>query len=226
MMRLRGKPWAAAEVQDNPLRMAEPEQYKGKWQTVFGNENGICIEIGCGKGQFINETARRNPQMNFIAIEREQKIIAMAMKSARSGETLPANLRFIWGDAQKLNEYFADGELSRVYINFCDPWRNRVKWHKRRLTHHNYLAVYARLSTHGELFFKTDSEDLFRFSCRELRENGWTLRNTTDDLHNSTYAADNVMTEYETRFHGMGMPVYRLEAEVQINTLGTPSRTL
>ena len=213
MMRLRGKPWAADEVNTNPLRMAEPEQYKGTWSAVFSNANGICVEIGCGKGQFILETARRNPDMNFIALEREQKIIAMAMKAARGGEELPANLRFIWGDAQKLSDYFADGELARVYINFCDPWRNRIKWHKRRLTHRNYLDVYQRLMRQGELFVKTDSQDLFRFSARELRETGWTLRHVTEDLHNSAFAADNVMTEYETRFHGMGLPVYRLEAK-------------
>jgi len=218
MMRLRGKPWAAAEVSENPLRMVEPEQYKGKWKTVFGNENGICVEIGCGKGQFIRETALRNPNLNFIAIEREQKIIAMAMKAARSGEALPTNLRFIWGDAQKLSAYFADGELVRVYINFCDPWRNRIKWHKRRLTHRNFLAVYRRLMHQGELFFKTDSVDLFRFSARELRETDWMLRHVTEDLHNSEFATDNVMTEYETRFHGMGMPVYRLEAKDQTTT--------
>jgi len=211
MMRLRGKAWAAEEVASNPLRAVTPEDHKGAWHLLFGNANPICVEIGCGKGAFIAETARRNPNLNFIAIERESKIIAMAMKSARSGEESPQNLRFILGDAKRLREYFNDGELHRIYINFCDPWRNRIKWHKRRLTHRGFLDTYKVLTNSGELFFKTDSEDLFRFSARELRETGWTLRNVTEDLHNSGFEG-NVMTEYETRFHGMGLPIFRLEA--------------
>jgi len=214
MMRLRGKPWAAGEVQANPLHIAEPTSMQGKWHALFGNNNGICVEIGCGKGAFILETALRNPQLNFIAIEREQKIIAMAMKAARTCDTPLTNLRFIWGDANKLSTYFADAELQRIYINFCDPWRNRIKWHKRRLTHRGYLEVYKRLTAHSELFFKTDSEDLYRFSARELRETGWTLRNTTEDLHNSGFEG-NIMTEYETRFHESGLPIYRLEAYIE-----------
>jgi len=213
MMRLRGKPWAAGEIAANPLHVASPAGHKHKWGELFGNTNGICIEIGCGKGAFIIETAKRHPELNFIAIERETKIIAMAMKAARGeeGTPLPANLRFILGDARFLRDYFAANELCRVYINFCDPWRNRIKWHKRRLTHRGFLAVYKELTNKGELFFKTDSEDLFRFSARELRETGWALRHVTEDLHNSGFEG-NVMTEYETRFHGMGLPVFRLEA--------------
>jgi len=211
MMRLRGKAWAAGEIVSNPLHVTDPATQKNNWRTLFGNDKPICVEIGCGKGSFIIETARRNPDLNFVAIERESKIIAMAMKAARSGEMPPDNLRFILGDAQKLTDFFAPGELCRVYINFCDPWRNRIKWHKRRLTHRRFLATYSDLTARGELFFKTDSEDLFRFTMRELRETGWQLRNVTADLHNSGFIG-NVMTEYETRFHNLGMNVFRLEA--------------
>ena len=218
MMRLRGKAWATEEIATNPLHQSAPEQQKGKWHALFGNSNGICVEIGCGKGTFIIETARRNPNLNFIAIERESKIIAMAMKSARNSEILPVNLRFILGDAKRLREYFNDGELFRIYINFCDPWRNRIKWHKRRLTHRSFLEVYKTLTNSGELFFKTDSEDLFRFSARELRETGWALCNVTEDLHNSGFA-DNIVTEYEARFHSMGLPIFRLEASAQPPTI-------
>lgn len=194
----------------------EPCLFKGKWANRFDNKNDIHLEIGCGKGGFIAEMAMQNKNINFIGMERSRKIIAMALKTAEENG-LPENLLFINGDASDLYDYFEENELKRIYINFCDPWRNRSKWFKRRLTHRIFLAKYANVMDNGQIFFKTDNRELFDFSLREFTDTGWTTKNVTYDLHyagNDAYVPliENVMTEYEKRFVEKGMPIYRLEA--------------
>lgn len=122
------------------------------------------------------------------------------------------NIRFFIADVSDLADFFEPDEIKRIYINFCDPWENKKKWAKRRLTHKNFLNLYESLFQNGgEVFFKTDNKHLFEFSLEEFSEKGWVLENVSRDLHNSGYS-DNVMTEYEEKFSGMGMPIYRLEA--------------
>jgi len=208
-MRSRKKPWAENEVATNEKVISEPEKLKGKWREYFGNENPIHMEIGSGKGRFIVETATRNRNINYISVERQKHVIVMGMRAARE---LDISLGFIIGDVEDLQDYFDEGEIKRIYINFCDPWQNRKKWHKRRLTHKNFLEMYKKLmNNHGEIFFKTDNTELFEFSLNQLSENGFRLSNITLDLHNSDYEG-NVMTEYEEKFSKSGMPIYRCEA--------------
>lgn len=209
-MRLRKKLWAEKEITTNDKMIKQPDELKGNWHKFFKNDNPIHIEIGCGKGRFINENAIRNPNVNYIAIEREDKIIAMALKLARENGS-PQNIAFIISDAKELQNYFSPGEIRRIYINFCDPWHRKKKWFKRRLTHRNFLQMYESLLGSGEVFFKTDNMKLFEFSLNEFSEMGWRLKNILLDLHNSEYGG-NIMTEYEERFSEMGMPIYRLEA--------------
>lgn len=215
-MRLRSKPWAEAMLENSGNHVAEPHSLKGKWADRFGDKNEIHLEIGCGKGGFITEMALRNPNVNFIGFERSRKILAMALRNAEQIGS-PANLLFINGDASDLCDYFAENELTRIYINFCDPWRNRNKWFKRRLTHRIFLDKYANITNGGSIFFKTDNRALFDFSLDEFTACGWILKNVSYDLHNAgsdelaAPFADNVMTEYEKRFLEMGMPIYRAE---------------
>ncbi|MFR4977523.1 MAG: tRNA (guanosine(46)-N7)-methyltransferase TrmB [Butyricicoccus sp.] len=190
------------------VMVEDPRAQRGGWKQLFGNENPIRLEIGCGKGRFILENARRNPDVNFVAIEKEEGALIMATEKAVS-EDLP-NLRFLSFDAAALNEIFAPAEVSLIYLNFSDPWPpNRQR--KRRLTWRSFLAVYDEILTEdGAIFFKTDNQRLFEWSLGELCQNNWLLQNISLDLHHSDY--DNIMTEYEEKFSSQGYRIYRVEA--------------
>lgn len=186
----------------------EPVSHRGAWRALFGNGNPLHLEIGCGKGRFALEMARRYPEVNFLAIEREEGALVMAAEKAV--EAAKPNLRFLSFDAAALGDIFEDGEVDLIYLNFSDPWPpNRQR--KRRLTWRAFLAVYDRiLSEDGAIFFKTDNQRLFEWSLGEMCQYGWLLQNISLDLHNSDF--DNVMTEYEEKFSSQGSRIYRLEA--------------
>jgi len=205
-MRIRKKPWAPQELADNPLILRNPESYALKMPEYFGNDNPIHLEIGSGKGRFIIQCAARNPDINHIAMEREEQVMAIAARLARESD---GSLLFLNLDAQELLEYFKPGDISRLYINFCDPWHRRKKWAKRRLTHINFLSIYEKLEI-PEIYFKTDNRILFEFSINQFSEAGWLMKNISLDLHKSGME-DNIMTEYEEKFSAHG-PIYRLEA--------------
>ena len=208
-----------------PVLVSDPEQHKGQWRALFGNTNPLHLEIGCGKGRFIIETARRNPDINYLAIEREEGALIMATEKAME-LNLP-NLQFLDVDAAGLTNIFADGEIDRIYLNFSDPWPpNRQR--KRRLTHSNFLALYdCVLAKNGQVHFKTDNQHLFEFTLEEMCGYGWLIQNICLDLHNSEQ--DNIMTEYEEKFSKEGFRIYRLEAsrrdEDTLTRAHTPPRT-
>lgn len=192
------------------LWIRKPEEYIGKWNEEFANSNPIHLEIGCGKGKFICEMAQKYPEINFIALEVVKDVMVIAMEKA---EPLGLkNLRFIIADAANLCEYFEQGEINRIYLNFSDPWK-KSKQAKRRLTHKNFLDVYKKVINIGDMIcFKTDNQKLFEFSLNSFAQEEFKMSNITFDLHNSGFE-DNVMTEYETRFSEEGMPIYRVCAE-------------
>lgn len=210
-MRLRKKPWADQELNTNDRLIKFPEKNKGKWKEIFGNDNPIHIEIGTGKGQFLTTMSILNPNINYIAIERQTNVIVSALKKGRE-KGVGKNIVFFVADVKELLNYFEQDEINRIYINFCDPWPNKKKWAKRRLTHKNFLNLYESIfKSGGEIFFKTDNKFLFEFSLNEIADKGWRLHNISLDLHNSSFEG-NVKTEYEEKFSGKGMPIYRLEA--------------
>ena len=207
-MRARKKKWAPAELENNPRILRDLAAFEGKSvKDYFNNDHPIYLEIGCGKGRFITETSRRHPDINFVAIEREPTILAAAAR--RAEEINAGSLIFMLEDVDNLLDYFKPGDISRLYINFCDPWPGKKKWAKRRLTHDNYLAKYEALQI-PELFFKTDNIVLFEASLESFSRMHWTLQNVSLDLHKSNME-DNIMTEYEEKFSPHG-PIYRLEA--------------
>ncbi len=185
-----------------------PENVKEIFKT---DENRpTWLEIGCGKGSFVCQMAERHPDVNFIALERVADVAMLAMEKCKAAER--TNIRFIVGDVAKLWDMISDGAIDRIYLNFSDPWP-KAGHAKRRLTHRNFLAQYRRiLKPDGAVFFKTDNRGLFDFSVDEMREDGWRLQNLTYDLHNSEFAADNIMTEYEINFSQKGFPINRVEA--------------
>ncbi len=207
-MRMRRKPNLEKRMSEvSALTVETPEIYRGKWKESF-NFPKLAIEIGCGKGRFICETAKQNPDTLFVAIERDRNVIVMAAERAQKMEI--KNVRFVNIDASHLSEFFEDGEISRIYLNFSDPWP-KLKQAKRRLTHKNFLAEYDKvLGEDGEIFFKTDNEKLFEFSLNEMSGYGLILSNITFNLHATDMP--NVVTEYEERFSEQGMRIYRVEA--------------
>lgn len=188
----------------------EPKEKRGKWRALFGNDNPIHLEIGCGKGRFAIGMAEQHPDVNFIAVEREEGALIMAAERCQQ-QPLP-NLRFVSFDAAELREVFAPGEVDRIYLNFSDPWP-KDRHAKRRLTSDRFLAVYDKiLQPDGIIEFKTDNQDLFRYSLESIPEAGWQVTSHTFDLHHSDMAEGNVMTEYETKFSAEGKPICKLTA--------------
>lgn len=171
--------------------------------------NELHIEIGCGKGKFINELALKNPDVNYIAFEKNLDVLVLAAEKAKNAGV--SNVKFVPGDVSALGEAETETKCSRIYINFCDPWR-KTGHAKRRLTHSNFLNIYKNILVGGgEIFFKTDNKALFEFSLNSFSDFRLRLRNITLDLHNSGYEG-NIMTEYETLFSEKGNPIYRCEA--------------
>ncbi|MBQ7161151.1 MAG: tRNA (guanosine(46)-N7)-methyltransferase TrmB [Clostridia bacterium] len=170
----------------------------------------VTIEIGCGKGGFICEAAKREPDKQFVAVEICLDVAVLAAERVeREGIN---NVHFIVADAKTLPDYFDKGDVDRIYLNFSDPWPNSGQ-HKRRLTYRSFLTVYKSiLKDGGSVIFKTDNEKLFDFSLEEFTFCGFELRGVTRDLHGSEYNEGNIMTEYERNFSSRGFKINRVEA--------------
>ena len=170
------------------------------------------LEIGCGKGAFILGCAKRYPDRNFVAMEKISDVILLAAEKLKAENI--QNVKLINADASRLQEFFPDGSVSRIYLNFSDPWP-KDRHAKRRLTSHEFLARYEKiLKKDGTLEFKTDNKDLFDFSLEEMKNaEGWELTAFTYDLHHDVVLSEgNVMTEYEEKFSSIGNPICKMEA--------------
>lgn len=209
-MRLRKKPWVTEALNDYAdfVLRDEVAQHQGKWDSVFGRQAPLHVELGTGKGRFISELAERHPDINFIGIEAQQDVLFYAAKKVR--EKGLTNVRLLVFDINAIETIFAAAEVDRFYINFCDPWP-KARHAKRRLTHENFLNKYrGLLKADGVICFKTDNRPLFDFSVEEFTRLGLQVDALTYDLHNSGMP-DNIMTEYEAKFSGLGTPINRCE---------------
>jgi len=229
-MRLRKKPWvsgALEEYSDSVLikdllcaktlpaganlddeMQKTSERLQGHWHEIFGRKAPLHVELGTGKGKFISEMAERHPEINFVGIESQQDVLYYVAQKVRAKQL--TNVRLLVFDVTYLTEIFAPGEINRLYINFCDPWP-KGRHAKRRLTHRIFLDKYSIvLANGGEIFFKTDNKILFDFSLEQFAERDLVVDKVTFDLHKSDLV-DNVMTEYETKFSGMGTKINRCE---------------
>ena len=210
MMRLRHKAWAADYIKEHrDYVLADAKALKGKWQDVFDQAGPIHIELGMGKGQFIVEAAKQNPDINYIGIEQQTSVIVSALEKQVDLD-LP-NLKFLNENGQDLAQFFDQGEVDRIYLTFSDPWpKNRHE--KRRLTYKNFLAIYDQvLDESGSLHFKTDNRGLFEYSLVSFSHYGMVLDQVYLDLHQSDFVG-NIMTEYEEKFSAKGQPIYRVHA--------------
>lgn len=207
-MRLRNIKGADKIIENSNYVVINPEKYKGKWDSVFNNSNQIHIEIGMGKGNFIIQMAKNNPNINFIGIEMYDSVIVKAIQKLEK-ENLN-NIKLIRMDARLLEDVF-DKEINLIYLNFSDPWPKKRNA-KRRLTHHRFLNIYENIFKDKKvIYMKTDNTALFEFSLQSLSEFGYILKNISLDLHNSDYD-ENVLTEYEEKFSEKGIKINRLEA--------------
>ena len=207
-MRLRHNPKADIAVENSEYVEQDPKSRKGYWHEVFGNGNPIHIEIGMGKGQFLMTLASRNPDINFVGIERVPTVLYKALK--KQEELKLPNLKLMAFNADEINAVFEKDEVERIYLNFSDPWP-KDRHALRRLTSPRFLKLYDEfLAKDGFIEFKTDNRSLFDYSLEAAVEAGWKTRDITYDLHNSEYVEGNIMTEYEVRFSSMGIPINRV----------------
>ena len=186
-----------------------PESVLENPGSYFPADKPLHLEIGCGKGGFACGMSAKNPDVNFIAMERVADVACLALEKAmRAKDTRPDNLRFLIGDARNAAEWFPADSVDCLYLNFSDPWP-KTGYAKRRLTHRGFLEQYRIiLKDNGLLRLKTDNEGLFLFSLEEFEACGLTVEWKTNDLHASEKAADNIMTEYERNFSEKGQPIY------------------
>ncbi len=215
-MRLRHITGSEDYVAQSPYVTHDPETKKGQWQAFFGNDHPLHIEIGMGKGQFIEQMAILHPDINYIGIERYDTVLLKALKKRELRMSEGAELRnltFLSIDARLLADVFAPGEVDRIYLNFSDPWP-KDRQANRRLTSPVFMNIYTRfLASDGSLEFKTDNEGLFDYSLESIPEAGWTLTAVTRDLHHDPSMNEgNVMTEYEEKFSAKGNPIFKLTA--------------
>lgn len=227
-MRLRNIPRAESVLGASPYVIKNPSSCRGRWaENVFQSSSPIHIEIGMGKGQFLLTLAEQNPSVNYIGIERYSSVLLRAVEKlgesgTDSGDTAclkPAgrfqNLRFVCCDAAGLPDFFAPGEVSRIYLNFSDPWP-KARHARRRLTSREYFSRYDLiLARGGQVEFKTDNRALFDFSAEQLDSSDtWEIAGLTYDLHrDGSMCAGNVLTEYEARFSSAGTPICKLIAK-------------
>ena len=210
-MRLRNVPGSRETIAEHKLCILEEQPQAGKWQTIFGNDHPIYIEVGMGKGQFITTLAHQNPESNYIGIEKYSSVLVRALEKMDAMDNPPTNIRFIRMDAENICSMFEKDEVSRIYLNFSDPWP-KDRHAKRRLTSQEFLKRYDRiLKPDGYVEFKTDNKDLFQFSLEQVEPAGWHLDAFTWDLHNDEVLNQgNVMTEYEQKFSSMGNPICKM----------------
>jgi tRNA (guanine-N7-)-methyltransferase len=211
-MRLRKKWWVRPELEKNQVVVIDPKENKGRWSEAFGNGNDICLELGCGRGGFIAARAEEDIDKNFIGIDLKDEVLICAVQKVNDKEL--TNVRLIPMNISWVADIFGKDEISRVYINFCNPWP-KLRHNKRRLTHGRFLTLYKGfIKPESEIWFKTDDKGLFEDSIEYFKENGFDVTYLTYDLHNSGFDR-NVVTEYEAKFTSMGMNTMFLIAKLK-----------
>jgi len=210
-MRLRNITGSRELIGESEYVVHNIEDKKGHWKEFWGNDKPIHIEVGMGKGQFIIRLAKNNPDINYLGIEKYSSVLLRAIEKRELVEV--PNIMFIRMDAEAILTVFGKDEVSKIYLNFSDPWP-KERHVRRRLTSREFLQRYDRiLVPDGIIEFKTDNRLLFEFSLAEVEEAGWKLHCKTFDLHHEEEMNQgNVMTEYEEKFSAMGNPIYKLIA--------------
>ena len=234
-MRMKFKPWAREELETSPFYIDNPQEYKNKWKTVFEKEQVLHIELGCGKGSFIAKLSKQNQDINYIAVDLVDAMLGMAKRNVEAEyairkstdaekveneiekQKVVKNLKITRYDISRISDIFGkEDDIKRIYINFCNPWP-RGKHHKKRLTHIRQLEQYKEF-LNGEIFFKTDDDNLFEDSLKYFKESGYSVQKITYDLSNENNflnGEENIETEHEKMFKNEGIKIKALIAKVK-----------
>lgn len=216
-MRMRRKPWTEPVLANCAYFVERPSEHRNRWGECFKDIQPMHLEIGCGKGVATSRMAHENPGVNYIAIDEVRHVLAVAVRNtdAAYGDTPPGNIVYSAVDAMRIYDTFGpEDRIERIYIRFPNPWDERAKHHKRRLTHPRQLMQYRNFMTPGgEIWFKTDDAALFTASRRYLGECGFEIVYQTDDLHASGFTP-NYESEHELLFTGQGKAIRLLIARM------------
>jgi tRNA (guanine-N7-)-methyltransferase len=203
-MRQRRKPWALPYL----LEQANVKAIRSDNLPLLKIKKGTCLEIGVGKGDFINQLAQLNPRVNYIGVEIQPSVLAVAVKKTNDQNII--NVEYILGDASYLDQVLPSSKLKKIFINFPDPWP-KARHEKRRLTYKTMLDKYYKiLDSDGEIIVKTDNGDLYRYSLESFVENGYIIITKSDDYQ---LEKDDVATEYEKKFRNKGLKIHRIVAK-------------
>lgn len=208
-MRMRRKPWARPELEQCKFFIQKPSEYKGRWKEFFRNDNPIYMELGCGKGTFMAVHGSEHPDINYITVDIKDEVLVLAKRNIeeayKNKEHEIDNVALMSQEILLIDEMLnEDDVIERIYINFCNPWpKDRHK--KRRLTHTRQLEKYKKfLKKNGEIWFKTDDDELFEESLEYFKESNFKIEYITYDLHESGFEG-NVTTEHEDMFTAQGI---------------------
>lgn len=217
-MRMRRKAWTEPVLESCGFYIENPSAHRGQWRSFFNKEQPVHLEIGCGKSVATSKMACENQSINYIAVDEVRHVLAVSIRNVRAeyGDAEPQNIVFSAVNAEYIHDTFsAEDRIERIYINFPNPWDERKKHHKRRLTHPRQLMQYRDfLKAGGEIWFKTDNDALFDASKLYFRECGFEIVYLTDDLHASGFTP-NYVTEHEALYSGRGKNIHFLIAKMQ-----------
>ncbi|EGQ3422624.1 tRNA (guanosine(46)-N7)-methyltransferase TrmB [Staphylococcus pseudintermedius] len=209
-MRMRNKPWAESYLTEHNDIVDLEAVHAHQVSEWFERQQPIYIEVGSGMGKFITTLAQQNPHINYVAIERDKNVMIRVLDKVREHNL--TNIKLLCNDAVILTDYFRQGEVDRIYLNFSDPWPKK-RHAKRRLTYRSFLALYQQiLREDGELHFKTDNRGLFAYSLESMSQFGMYFTKINLNLHQED-EGDNIPTEYEHKFAEKGSRIYRMEAK-------------
>ena len=216
-MRIRHKPWAKPELEACSFYIADPQAKKGRWHKLFSDpEKPLYVELGCGKGGFISQAAPAHPEANFVAMDIKNEMLVLAKRKLEAAyseiDAVPDdNVRIAIQNIERIDLAWDENDRAdRIYINFCNPWP-KDRHNKRRLTHTRQLLNYKKF-LRGELWFKTDDDELFEESLEYFAEAGYKVKFITRDLHSET-GIENFVTEHEKMFSDEGKKIKFLIAE-------------
>ncbi len=220
-MRIRRRKWAKQELEEASFYIDDPTEYKGKWKNLFKNEDRpLYLELGCGKGNFISNLASSHLENNYIAADMIEAMLGLSKRNIENvyndKKLSIDNLFLIRMNAERITDVFSlEDVVDRIYINFCNPWP-RGKHKKRRLTHIRQLENYKTFlnKESGEIFFKTDNDELFEESIKYFEDSGFEITKKTYDLHNDMIFED-IRTEHENMFSDEGIKIKALIAKVK-----------
>ena len=219
-MRMRRKPWARPELESCKFFIQKPSEYKGRWKEFFGNDNPIYMELGCGKGTFMAVHGSENPNINYITVDIKDEVLVLAKRNIEEAYKKVGhevdNVALMSQEILLIDDMLDENDvIERIYINFCNPWpKERHK--KRRLTHTRQLEKYKEfLIKDGEIYFKTDDDNLFLDSLNYFEEAGFEIVKKTFDLHEEVDFWENIETEHEKMFSEQGIKIKALIAKLK-----------